>query len=189
MERWALAAALAALAAALAFVLQRRRPGIATPPQQQSELPTAVDLAELSALGLTSAADTEHSGLIPTSASVAPDAERGDAERGDAEGGSAEGGNAERGDAEGGDAEGPAFVVFTEETCRTCAAALDTVRGPAGAGLPVTEVPFDAQRELHRRYRIHTVPTTLLVALDGQVVDGWLGPVTESELAAALSRR
>ena len=51
---------------------------------------------------------------------------------------------------------GPALVVFTEETCRTCAAALAVVRGPAGAGLPVAEVSFGNDRELHRRHGIDT---------------------------------
>lgn len=83
---------------------------------------------------------------------------------------------------------GPAIVVFTEETCRTCAAAIAVVRGPAGAGLPVTEVPFAAERELHRRHGIDTVPTTVVADLDGQVVDGWIGRVDVSGLAAALAQ-
>lgn len=83
---------------------------------------------------------------------------------------------------------GPALVVFTEETCRTCSAALAVVRGPAGAGLPVTEVPFGAERELHRRHGIDTVPTTVVTDVDGQVVDGWVGSVDLSGLAAALAQ-
>ncbi len=83
---------------------------------------------------------------------------------------------------------GPAIVVFTEETCRTCAAAIAVVRGPAGAGLPVTEVPFADERELHRRHGIDTVPTTVVADLDGQVVDGWIGRVDMSGLAAALAQ-
>ena len=84
--------------------------------------------------------------------------------------------------------DGPAVVVFTEETCRTCAAALAVVKGPAGAGLPVAEVPFGAERELHRRHRIDTVPTTVVTDADGQVIDGWVGSVDLSELAAALAQ-
>ena len=82
----------------------------------------------------------------------------------------------------------PAFVVFTEETCRTCKAALAVVRGPAGAGLPVAEVPFGAQRELHRQHNIDTVPTTVVTDAKGQVIDGWVGRVDLSELAAALAQ-
>ena len=84
--------------------------------------------------------------------------------------------------------EGPALVVFTEETCRTCQAALAVVRGPAGAGLPVAEVPFGAGRGLHRQHRIDTVPTTVVADADGRVVDGWVGSVDLSGLAAALAQ-
>lgn len=83
---------------------------------------------------------------------------------------------------------GPALVVFTEETCRTCAAALAVVRGPAGAGLPVAEVPFGVERELHRRHGIDTVPTTVVTDVEGRVVDGWVGRVDLSGLAAALAQ-
>lgn len=82
---------------------------------------------------------------------------------------------------------GPAIVVFTEETCRTCAAAVAVVRGPAGAGLAVAEVPFATQRDLHRRHGIGTVPTTVVADAHGQVVDGWIGRVDVGELAAALA--
>lgn len=84
--------------------------------------------------------------------------------------------------------DGPALVVFTEETCRTCQAALAVVRGPAGAGLPVAEVPFGVERELHRQHGIDTVPTTVVADADGRVVDGWVGSVDLSGLAAALAQ-
>lgn len=83
---------------------------------------------------------------------------------------------------------GPAIVVFTEETCRTCAAAIAVARGPAGAGLRVAEVPFGTGREAHRRHGIDTVPTTVVADPDGRVVDGWIGQVDVSALAAALAQ-
>lgn len=83
---------------------------------------------------------------------------------------------------------GPALVVFTEATCRTCQAALAVVRGPAGAGLPVAEVSFGIERELHRRHGIDTVPTTVVTDADGRVVDGWVGSVDLSGLASALAQ-
>ncbi len=82
----------------------------------------------------------------------------------------------------------PVFVVFTEETCRTCAAALAVVRGPAGAGLPVVEVPFGRYAAVHRRHGIDSVPTTVVADVDGRVVDGWVGRVDLSGLAAALAQ-
>ena len=83
---------------------------------------------------------------------------------------------------------GPAIVVFTEETCRTCAAALEAVRGSAGTDLTVAEVPFGTERELHRRHGIDTVPTTAVVDAEGHVVDGWIGRVDVSGLVAALAQ-
>jgi thioredoxin-like negative regulator of GroEL len=84
--------------------------------------------------------------------------------------------------------QGPALVVFTEETCRTCQAALAVVRGPAGAALPVAEVAFGVERELHRQHGIDTVPTTVVADVDGRVIDGWVGSVDLSGLAAALAQ-
>ena len=82
---------------------------------------------------------------------------------------------------------GPAIVVFSEQTCRTCATALGVVRGPAGAGLPVAEVPFGTSRDVHRELSIDTVPTTVVVGADGNVVDGWIGRVDLAALALALA--
>ncbi len=77
------------------------------------------------------------------------------------------------------------IVVFTEATCRTCAAALQTANGPLGAGLTVIEVEYTAQSDLQKRLGIDTVPTTVLVANDGAVLAGWSGKIDEAELAAA----
>ena len=83
---------------------------------------------------------------------------------------------------------GPAIVVFTEETCRTCAAAIAAVRGAAGAGVQVAEVPFASERGLHRDHGIDTVPTTVVADAEGQVVDGWIGRVDVGDLTAALAQ-
>ncbi len=76
------------------------------------------------------------------------------------------------------------IVVFTEATCRTCAAALQTASGPLGAGLAVIEVEYTAQRDLQKRLRIDTVPTTVVVTGDGAVLAGWSGKIDEVELQA-----
>lgn len=77
------------------------------------------------------------------------------------------------------------IVVFTEATCRTCAAALATARGPLAVGLAVIEVEYAAQRELQRRLKIDTVPTTVVVDSTGAVLFGWAGKIDDDELAAA----
>ncbi|WP_419944762.1 TlpA family protein disulfide reductase [Candidatus Poriferisodalis sp.] len=83
---------------------------------------------------------------------------------------------------------GPVIVVFTEETCRTCADAVTVVSGSVGVGVPVVEVPFASERGMHRDHGIDTVPTTVVADAEGQVVDGWIGRVDVSGLTAALAR-
>ncbi len=80
------------------------------------------------------------------------------------------------------------IVVFTEETCRTCAAALRSANGPSGGGLPVIEIEYSAQRELQESLDIDTVPTTVVVASDGAVLAGWSGKIDEAELGEASQR-
>jgi thioredoxin-like negative regulator of GroEL len=51
----------------------------------------------------------------------------------------------------------------------------------------VAEVEYGENSELHRRYGIDTVPTTVLVEGDGNVVEGWTGKIEVGELARALA--
>ncbi|MDG1196986.1 MAG: thioredoxin family protein [Actinomycetota bacterium] len=80
-----------------------------------------------------------------------------------------------------------AIIVFTESTCRSCSAVLALLRGPAGANVTVTEVEYGENLDLHRKYGIDTVPTTVLVEGDGNVVEGWIGKIEVGELARALA--
>lgn len=81
----------------------------------------------------------------------------------------------------------PAIVVFTEASCQSCQAAIQLVRGPAGADFPVADVEYGADRALHDRYGIDTVPTTVAVHRDGNVAGGWTGKVDPAELTQALA--
>ena len=80
-----------------------------------------------------------------------------------------------------------AIIIFTESTCRSCSTVLALLRGPAGANVAVTEVEYGENPELHRKYGIDTVPTTVLVEGDGNVVEGWTGKIEVGELARALA--
>jgi|TARA_B110000444_G_scaffold117953_1_gene110980 thioredoxin-related protein len=80
-----------------------------------------------------------------------------------------------------------AIIIFTESTCSSCSAVLALLRGPAGANVVVAEVEYGENSELHRRYGIDTVPTTVLVEGDGNVVEGWTGKIEVGELARALA--
>lgn len=81
-------------------------------------------------------------------------------------------------------------VVFTSVTCETCsgvwekAAILDA--GPDGP-VAVQRVEVGAEPELHRRYGIDAVPLVLIADAHGVVDRHYLGPVTATDLWAAVA--
>ena len=81
-------------------------------------------------------------------------------------------------------------VVFTSATCQTCAgvweraAPLDA--GPDGP-VAVQQVEVGAEPELHRRYGIDAVPLTLVADGRGVVVRHFHGPLTATDLWAAVA--
>lgn len=79
-------------------------------------------------------------------------------------------------------------VVFTSATCQTCADIEAKARVLESKSVAVHISEFSAQRDLHRRYNIEAVPTLLLVDPEGVVRQSFLGPVTATDLWAALAR-
>lgn len=78
-------------------------------------------------------------------------------------------------------------AVFTSESCSTCA---DVVRKASVVGcgdVTVETVPFQSRRELHERYRIDAVPCLVIAGPDGVVNRAFLGPVTATDLWAAVA--
>jgi thioredoxin-related protein len=65
-------------------------------------------------------------------------------------------------------------VVFTSATCGTCAQV-------------VAEVEVTAEADLHQRYGIDAVPTLVVADADGVVRRSFLGPVTATDLWAAVA--
>ena len=82
----------------------------------------------------------------------------------------------------------PTLVIFTESSCQSCREAEGVIRGPAGAELPVLEYEYGESAEVHKKFAIDTVPTTLVVGADGTVVAGWLGRIDLGEFASALAQ-
>lgn len=78
-------------------------------------------------------------------------------------------------------------LVFTSTTCDVCAGAWDKARHLESDAVAVQEVEYAADRALHDRYGIEAVPTTLVVDADGVAVASWIGPVTASDLWAAVA--
>ena len=79
-------------------------------------------------------------------------------------------------------------VVFTSATCQTCADIETKARVLQSESVAVHISEFSAQRDLHKRYSIEAVPTLLLVDHRGVVRQSFLGPVTATDLWAALAR-
>ncbi len=85
------------------------------------------------------------------------------------------------------DGSGWLVAVFTSDTCSTCA---DVVRKAEVLDCPdvtVTVATFQARRDLHERYRIDAVPCLVIADGDGVVHAGFVGPVTATDLWAAVA--
>lgn len=78
-------------------------------------------------------------------------------------------------------------AVFTSATCATCAGVWDKVRVLESGAVAVQEVEVGADRELHDRYGIDGVPTTVIADADGVVRASFLGPATATDIWAALA--
>lgn len=78
-------------------------------------------------------------------------------------------------------------AVFTSATCATCAAVASSAQVLASDAVAVDVVEFGAQRPLHERYGIDAVPITVITGADGAVVRSFVGPVTATDLWAAVA--
>jgi len=78
-------------------------------------------------------------------------------------------------------------AVFTSATCDICAGVWDKARPLASDAVAVQELEYVARRDLHDRYRIEAVPSVLVVDAAGVVVKSFLGPVTATDLWAAVA--
>jgi len=133
MERLVLAAALIAIAAVAAFLLQRRR-GTEAPTQSHWSVPTQLD----------------------------------------------------RADFDGADADW-LVVVFTSETCDSCARAKEKAAVLASSSVVVQDVPYLTRTDLHKRYSVDVVPMILVAGRDGVVGAAFVGVPTATDLWAAVA--
>lgn len=75
------------------------------------------------------------------------------------------------------------IAVFSSATCMACADVLAHVRSIESSTVAVQDVEVALDPELHRRYRIDSVPATLAVDRDGVVRGSWLGPLAPADQA------
>lgn len=79
-------------------------------------------------------------------------------------------------------------VEFSSSTCTACRDVWSKVQVMASSEVAVVDVDYASQRPLHQRYRIDSVPLTLIVDTDGIVREHFLGPMTATDLWAAVAR-
>ena len=79
-------------------------------------------------------------------------------------------------------------VVFTSATCDTCADVWRKAQVLASREVSVQEAEYGRDRALHDRYRIDAVPALVIADADGVVRYGRLGPVSATDLWAAMAR-
>ncbi|MDA2945440.1 MAG: hypothetical protein O2925_06700 [Actinomycetota bacterium] len=78
-------------------------------------------------------------------------------------------------------------AVFTSASCSTCADVAEKAQVLRSDSVAVEVVEFGARRDLHERYGIDAVPCLVVAGADGSVAAGFLGPVTATDLWAAVA--
>lgn len=80
------------------------------------------------------------------------------------------------------------LVVFASITCNTCPEVWAVVEPLAAADLAVQRVDVEGGGDLHRRYRIDGVPTTVVADAEGVVTATFFGPLVEEDLYEAVDQ-
>ncbi len=78
-------------------------------------------------------------------------------------------------------------VLFTSDTCQTCAAMVRKVELLESASVSVAVRSYQQHTELHRRYRIDAVPTCVVADAEGVVRASFVGPASATDLWAAVA--
>lgn len=79
-------------------------------------------------------------------------------------------------------------AVFTSATCSTCADVEAKAAVLRSDEVAVEVVDYEVRGDLHRRYRIDAVPLLVIADQAGVVRHHVLGPVTATDLWAAMAR-
>ena len=78
-------------------------------------------------------------------------------------------------------------AVFTSDTCDRCAEVWAKAQVLESDEVAVANLEFVRDQAIHQRYRIDAVPTLIIVGPDGVTRDSFLGPVTATDLWAAVA--
>lgn len=80
------------------------------------------------------------------------------------------------------------LVVFTSSTCDACQDVATKAKVLTSHDVAVQIIDYLEMRNLHRQYAIDSVPTTVIADNLGVVQYGVLGPITATDLWAAMAR-
>ena len=80
------------------------------------------------------------------------------------------------------------LAVFTSSTCDACQDVATKAKVLASKDVAIQIIEFQRMPNLHARYSIDAVPTTVIADHRGVVQYGVLGPVTATDLWAAMAR-
>jgi len=78
-------------------------------------------------------------------------------------------------------------AVFTSASCLSCAEAVSKAMAVSSEAVAVVDVEVGARPDLHRRYDIEAVPTTVVADPEGVVRASYLGPPPAAELWAVVA--
>lgn len=79
------------------------------------------------------------------------------------------------------------IAVFGSSTCDSCPRAWAAVEPLASDRVAVQRIDVQDNPDLHQRYRIDGVPTTIVADHEGVVAHAYFGAVTSDDLAEALA--
>jgi hypothetical protein len=87
------------------------------------------------------------------------------------------------------DFEGDGWLVaiFTSETCNTCEDVVRKAEVVRCDDVTVSVASYQQRPDLHERYAVDAVPCLLVAGPDGIVHRGFVGPVTATDLWAAVA--
>lgn len=78
-------------------------------------------------------------------------------------------------------------VVFSSSSCQTCRAVVRAAEPLGSSQVGVVEVEYGSRRDLHAKYGIEAVPVVVVADHEGVVRTGIAGPVTATDLWAAVA--
>ena len=78
-------------------------------------------------------------------------------------------------------------AVFSSALCDVCAQVVAKATVLDCRDVAVAEVEYSADRALHQKYSIDAVPTLVIADANGVVVKSFLGPMTATDLWAAVA--